>query len=196
MDPTHSPDDDWVPLPWTTLLFRLVIGIVALGGVLAAVGWLARGPLTAWSAWLVADLGYRGLFLGVILFDSTPFTTHDPLLLAALFSGYPLLPLGLTVSAGAFVAAWVNWLGGRWLGRRSPRLTALLVRYKIPSFLRYYGAWAMVVAGVIPMPFAIAAWGAGAAGVPPASLLAGAVARSIKVVIATALLQWSWRLTA
>lgn len=196
MDPSHTPDDDWVPISWSSVVFRLMGGLIVVGGLLAALGWAARGPLTAWSAWLVADLGYPGLLLGTLALDATPFTSHDPLLLAAMFAGFPFVPLAATVCFGAFVASWINWVGGRWLGRHSPWIQRMMIRYKIRPFLRYYGPWAMVVAGMIPMPFAIVAWGAGAAEVPPSTLFAGALTRTVKVLIGASLYAWSWHLTS
>lgn len=185
-------DDDFVPPPPWTIVRHLVLGLAAIFGVVFVLGLTLREPIEYYSELVVGSFGLTGVFAAVVLLDSTPFLTHEPILFTAFWANYPRLPLAGVLAAGSLTAACVNWIGGRFLGNHIPFLQRLIKRYKIRSFIDKYGALAVVGGAMLPMPFAIIGWGAGAAGAPFWAVFAGGIIRAIKIAAVLLALHLGW----
>ncbi len=187
-----ADDDEFVLPPLGSIVRHLVVGLAAVFGVVFLLGTLLREPLEHYSQLIVGKLGLGGVFVGVVLLDATPFLSHEPILVASYLAHYPLVPLGGVLAAGSLVAACVNWVLGRFLGNRIPPLQRLLRRYKVPSFIQKYGAMAIGGGAMLPMPFAIIGWGAGAAGAPFWTVIVGGVVRAVKILFMLAFVHLGW----
>jgi membrane protein YqaA with SNARE-associated domain len=187
-----SDDDEFVPPPPWTIVRHIVLGLLAIFGIVFVLGLTLRAPIEYYSKLIVGSLGLTGVFAGVVLLDSTPFLTHEPILFTAYFAKYPPIPLAAVLAAGSLTAACINWVGGRFLGNHIPPLQRLLKRYKIKSFIDKYGALAVVGGAMLPMPFAIIGWGAGAAGAPFWAVFAGGLVRALKIVAVLLFLHLGW----
>lgn len=191
----ESPDS-WDPPTPRVFLLRFgaaLLGVIAVVGLLGAV---LRGPITAASTGFVDHFGLPGVFVAVFIADVLPVSTHDPVLFAGHTGGLPFAPLALTAACGSIGAAWFDFGIGWLLGTRWRCVHALVERYRIPAFMRRYGPWAIAVAAILPVPFALVAWSAGMAGSPFRHLVAGSVLRASKIGITLTLIALGWGLAA
>lgn len=183
----------------SAMLDRSVWGKLALGSVLVLAlalvsGVLLREPLQTWGTAFLDRFGLAGLFVGVIITDSSILPmTNEPLVLLAIGAGVsPWTVIALTAIASA-CAGPVGWTAGHlvarhtplgpWLARRHPRVTGFLTRY---------GARFVAVAALLPFPFAVSTWLAGASEVRFAHLCLASLLRVPKTLFYGLLIVGGW----
>ena len=177
-----------------SLVLKAAVGVLALLAFAALTGLLLREPITAAATWLYARLGLAGIFLGVLITDSSPIPmTHEPVIFLAVSAGESPWRI-LAVSASASVLAGpTGWSGGRlarsnerfcdWLYGRFPKLVTLMERH---------GAKGVAIAGLLPVPFAVATWLAGMSGVRFGPLCAASLVRLPKTAFYLWLIHLGW----
>lgn len=182
------------PLALRALLWRMGVGLCTLLVVVLVAGVLLRDPIEQFSSVVVARFGLLGIFAMVTFVDTVPLT-HEPVLLIGLAGGLGFWPVWGVASAGSVTAGILGWWLGRWLGRFA-WVRHQLARYRIGPFLLRYGGAAVAVAALTPFPYAVATWASGAARLPFAPLLAGALLRMVKVWFYLSVLALGWSSTA
>ncbi len=185
---TAAPPGD--PIGLHTLMWRGGVGLLTIFAVVALVGWLAREPVTAVSTWFVANWGLAGVFVAVLAIDTVPLT-HEPVLLVGISGGLGFGPVWASAAAGSVAAGVVGWVCGRVLGRMG-WLSRLFERYRITEVLQRYGGYAVAVAALTPIPYAVTTWAAGAAHVPLLHVFLGSLVRILKVWIYLSLIVLGW----
>lgn len=145
------------------ILVALILGIGA-----ASLAYEAQ--MHAAAEWLLGTIGLGGLAAVLFVTDAivTP-VPPDVLLLVVAKSDLAddwarvVLLLG-AVSAAAGNAAW---LVGRWLGERAlPPSVLVRVRLRSRWLVERYGAWAVALGALTPVPFSITCWTAGLLDMP------------------------------
>lgn len=172
-------------------LARLVVGLVALVGVIALVGTAVRQPVATFSAGIVAELGLLGMFAAVLAMDPIPGLGFQPALFFGYTGGLPLLSLVFAAWSASLLASAAVWALGRSC-RNSTRLVALLDRSRLGGWLREHGVRTIAVAAVAPVPFGLATLGAGVLGVRFRDLLVGASFRGIKIAATAVAIGLGW----
>src|SRR5688500_678297 len=108
---TLDDDDKFVaPPPWT-IVRHTIVGLAVIFGIVFLLGALVREPIEHYSKVSIGEFGLAGVFAGVVVVDSTPFLTHDPILFTAFFAGYPPIALAAVMAVASLIAACVNWVG-------------------------------------------------------------------------------------
>ncbi len=188
-NPTPETNDDELAL--AVLVKRLALGIVVLFSLVVVLSLTLREPLEVVSAWFVDQFGLAGVLASTFLLDAIPFTTHEPILFFAFSGGLGYWKIFAAAATGSFCSGTLGWAIGHGLGWH-PRMKRMMLRYRIGPFLHQYGVWAIAVAATTPFPFAIATWGAGAAGVPWRDVLLGSLFRIPKVLFYLTLISVGW----
>ena len=157
--PVVPSDDGTTPTPApirtadvAVLVFKVVFGLLARGGVAALLARFLREEVSEIATALVAKLGLLGIAIGVFAADSVnvpiPVQTYQ---LAVIAEGGPqVAPLAVMVAASLLGGHLGFFLGGR-LERRAwvQRLLARVVRRREHLWERY-GYRALLLAAVIP----------------------------------------------
>lgn len=181
------------------MLDRAVWRKVAVGAALVlllalASGVLLREPLQAWGTIFIDRFGLPGLFVGVLITDTSivPLTS-EPLVLLAIGGGVPpWTAVGLTAVASV-CAGPLGWACGRLVARHTPLGPWLARRHpQVTGFLTRYGARFVAVAALLPFPFAVATWLAGASEVRMVHVLLASLLRVPKTLFYGALLVGGW----
>ena len=184
----HS--DDAPPLD--QLLRRLAVSLVVLIAVVVVLGVTVREPLSRVSEAFVDQFGITGVLVGCMIVDAIPGLTHEPLLLFGWEGGLGYWSIFAAAGTGSMLAGFVGFGIGRLLGRAG-WVHRMLHRYRVIAFLHRYGTTAIAVAALTPFPFAIATWGAGAAGIGLRPVLLGALFRYPKVLFYLSLIAVGWQ---
>jgi membrane protein YqaA with SNARE-associated domain len=97
---------------------------------------------------------------------------------------WPAVPLLLTMS----IASSVGGIGGYWIGRLLGHLRIVKMftsRFSVDGerLVNRYGIWAVVLAGLTPIPFSTVCWIAGMVHVNPHLLILATLSRFPRMVI-------------
>jgi membrane protein YqaA with SNARE-associated domain len=176
------------------LLRQLTGGVIVMMVLIGALAMVAQEPVELASAWFVERFGLWGVFLGVLVVDTTVFT-NEPLLFMAWQGGLGFWSVFVVASIASVVAGPLGWLYGRVLGR-SAWVQAAIRRRRIDVFLHRYGFWAVTVAALTPIPFSLSTWASGASGVPLAPVLLGSLFRIPKTLFYFVVMVFGWDLFA
>jgi hypothetical protein len=172
---------------------KILVGLVAIVGVVAAVASVLREPITRWSASAVHDLGLSGIFAAVFAMDPVPGLGFQPALFLGYTGGIALVPLVAAAWAASMLSSITVYGVGRRL-RESARLLAVLERYRIATWLRDHGVTTIAIAAIGPLPYGLATLGAGVVGVRFRHLLFGALFRGVKIAATAGAIGLGWGL--
>jgi membrane protein YqaA with SNARE-associated domain len=141
----------------------MIIGLVILVAAAGAVGLLLREPLVACASWFVERFGLAGVFVGVMVTDTSPLPlTHEPVLLLGVGAGINSWTLFGVAAAASTLSGPVGYFGG-WCVRRSRRFREWIEQRtpEITGWMREHGAKGVATAALLPIPFAVSTWLAG-----------------------------------
>ena len=173
------------------LIRRLIVGLAVLVIAAFVIGLTLRKPIEWLSAIFVENFGVAGIFTGVLVLDSIPFTMSEPLLLLGYAGGLGFWYVVLTASTASWLSGLLGWVIGRIVGQ-SEVVQAIFKRNKITPFMQRYGSFAIGVAALTPFPFAIATWSAGATKVPLSTVMISSLLRYPKTILYMSLVVWGW----
>lgn len=177
-------------------LIKVAVGALAVLILAGASGVLLREPILHWGAVFMDRFGLWGLFVGVVISDSSIVPlTNEPLVLLAISGGTsPWLAFAIT-ALGSTLAGPLGWLYGRTLARHTRLGPLLLHRYpSVFALLRRYGVRFVAMAAVFPFPFSVTTWLAGMAGLPLHQVALASLWRIPKTAFYVALLVGGWSL--
>jgi len=144
-------------------LLRMGGGIVLLVAGAAALAFLLEEPLSALARDCFDRLGMPGIFLGVLVADTSPLPlTHEPVLVLGVTAGVNPWQLWAVAGSASVLAGLVGYTAGAVLVSRSRLQAWLASRYPgFISFMEKHGVRGVAVAAILPIPFALATWSAG-----------------------------------
>jgi len=196
--PTTGAHLDAAPVAAPTvsrdLIRRAVVGIVVFLAIAGVLGWLLRAPMTEAGTWFVDAFGLAGLFAAVTLVDASPVPmTNEPLVVLALGGGMDVWGIFAIVSAASVFAGLVGHTSGRILCRVLP-IRDMVHRFspEAAAWIETRGAWGVAVAALLPIPYALATWTAGAMNVPLRDTMLASLLRVPKTAFYVALLAAGW----
>ncbi len=165
------------------LALKLAAGGVTAFGTAAALAYFLNEPLTSLSQELVASFGVLGLGAATLVIDSVPTPLSAvPLMLLAVKGGIPMLQVAAATIAASILAGWVGFGLGRLIGM--PRTLQVLMDQRFPGkldLLREHGVWGVAAIALLPLPFALGTWSAGALGVRTRGVLLATLLRAPKM---------------
>lgn len=178
------------------LLLRGFAGLAGLLVVAGVLGLLLREPITALAQAFMTRWGLPGLFVGVLITDTSLVpATNEPLLLLAYGGGASAWEVFVVASSASTLAGPVGWTLGRtlsavtnlegWLRRRHGRMVELLERNAVR---------ALILAALTPIPFALATWTAGALRFSFWTVCACSLFRVLKTAVYLSLIVGGWAL--
>lgn len=140
----------------------ITLGIVLL--VTAVAGWLLYDVLVDVGEWFVARMGAPGVFVAFLVTDAMGIPVPpDTFAMFALTGGMAFATIVAWGGTGSICGGTVGYFVGRAIGRtdRVDRLTHDN-RDQIAALVQRYGALAIAIAALTPLPYPFAAWAAGA----------------------------------
>jgi membrane protein YqaA with SNARE-associated domain len=177
------------------LIIKLGLVLVVLFFVVLVLGLTIREPIESIATVAVARYGRLGLFLAVMCVDTIPGLTNEPLLLLASSGGLGFMSILVAAGLGSVMGGVVGWFLGGHLRKFRP-LRERITRYGIEGYFQQYGGRTIAIAAVLPIPFALTTWAAGASGVDLRTLLLGAVWRIPKTGFYLTLIHYGWQVGA
>ncbi|MDC7245037.1 MAG: VTT domain-containing protein [Sphaerochaetaceae bacterium] len=145
-------------LDWSVIVRRTVVFLSIFVALFLTVFAFLRPQMESIARTVTVDLGYPGLFLFTLFVDMfiVPFSVDVVFPFAFEFD--PVIFLAVISFASAIAG-----IGGYWIGRLLGHLS--IVRTITGGFsedgerlIKKYGTWAIVIAGLTPIPFSTVCW--------------------------------------
>ncbi len=148
------------------LLLQTLGTLVVLGVILTIISTTFREPVEAWSQTFIEHTGFWGVGLGFMLPDALTLPIPpDAFLMAGYMGGLDFYSIALSASIGSIVGGTLGFLMIRkvsnfpWIQRRLDKKLKWGER-----FMSRYGAVALGLAALTPLPYSIICWACGATG--------------------------------
>ncbi len=165
------------------LIVSTLVGLLLLMGIAAVVGYAFREPLMRISRLFVESFGGFGVALGFFFPDAlTVPLPNDVASVLGLAGGLSFLEVTAWATGGSLIGGSVGYFIGRSL-RRTAIVRRVLERGDgaAQKTLTRYGALAVAVAAITPLPYSIFCWAAGAGQIPFQSFLLASSLRVVRV---------------
>lgn len=176
-------DGSWGGLDYRRLVLKIVFGVLALMVLLAFVGYVFRRPLVALSKLFVQHLGGPGVAVGFFLPDAfTIPMPNDAFSTFGLLGGLGFWTVVFWGSLGSLAGGSVGYGVGRllqhtrWFRRMMARRGA-----EVHAMVRRYGAYALALAALTPIPYSLACWASGAGNMRFSRFFAVSLLRIVRV---------------
>lgn len=137
------------------LVRRALLGVGVIFVLIAVLARTFREPLQRWGEYFVGRFGMAGLFAGTFIADafSCPIPPHV-YMMAAVTSGRPQLPSITVISVASVLAGLTGYRMASQLSRIAFfRRLLERTRRHVDRLFERWGPWAILVAGISPLPF-------------------------------------------
>ena len=158
-----SADEEQGAINGRALFLRMIVGLLLLIGALVLLSTYFREPIMAFSRGFVEQYGGFAVFGGIFLADAfvAPIP-HDLLTGVALLGGLGFWSVVGLASAGSLIGGTVGFV----LASRMSHFASVerFIKKRIASaerIVRRYGALAVAIGAVSPLPYSLSAWAAG-----------------------------------
>ncbi|MDY0000901.1 MAG: VTT domain-containing protein [Polyangia bacterium] len=158
-----------------------ILGMLVVIGLVVAARYLIGDQLAMASNWLTRKGGYAGAFLSTWAIDTFTLPVSPDIILAFVSHDGGHLNHGIAlalISMASVAGGNTGFYLARWLGR-SPWVQRRLAKsyQKGQRLFRRFGVWAVVIAGLTPVPFSIVCWLAGLYGMSPSRFFLATLSR-------------------
>ncbi len=118
--------------------------------------------LKQWAEEVVADYGYLGIFIISFTESIIQPVPPDPFITGGTAFGLVPLYAALIAAFGSVLGGLVGYFLGKFLGEPIVKKFVSEKHYEKGEILfRKYGIWAVIIAGITPIPFKVICWMAG-----------------------------------
>lgn len=178
----------------TVKLIGTLIILVLLGGLC---GILFRGQIEFIGSWLINQLGLWGLVIGTLITDTSPLPlTSEPIAIIGFGAKLPLWTIILTMSATSHCAGPLGYLCGHSVRNFSFVQNLLKGKLKpLSSFVHKHGIVAVAMGALLPIPYALTTWIAGAVGIGFWYTFLASTLRWVKTATYVYLLSLGWMMS-
>ena len=165
MNATEISDD---PPSSSQTAIKILFGFATVF-VLAVLGSVyLKDFFTTAGVWVVDNLGLPGLFGAWVLIDTVPTPmSYAPIMFLSIKGGLNHWVILAVASVASMTGGMIGFTIGHWIGM--PQRVRSWFDEKYPGkyeILQRHGAWGIVIVGLLPMPFALGTWTAGAMRIP------------------------------
>ncbi|MFW5920298.1 MAG: YqaA family protein [Polyangiales bacterium] len=167
------------------LAVRALLAVAAFFGALLVVARVWHQELVAVSRWFVTTLGGPGLAVGFFIPDALTIPLpQDAFTAFAYVGGMGFWGVVAWASAGSLAGGSTGWLLGRRIGRTG-WWRRLHRRYRIDpeALAKRYGAGALAIGALTPLPYSIMCWTCGALGMGYGRFIAVSLLRIVRVAV-------------
>ncbi|MFA6688991.1 MAG: YqaA family protein [Sphaerochaetaceae bacterium] len=168
---------------WRQLLLKTAVLMCAFLVIYAIALYFVKDEYAEIGQWVITHMGHRGIGVFVFLVDMLIVPMSVDLVFPFVLTWNPvslLSVMGIASALGGYAGYWI----GRLLG------AIPFIRRFTTSFSRdgermiaRYGVWAVVIAGLTPIPFSTVCWLAGMLKVPAGRTLLACFSRIPRMVI-------------
>ena len=178
----------------TAKLIGTLILLILLGGLC---GVLFRSQIEFLGSWLIGQLGIWGLVIGTLITDTSPLPlTSEPIAIIGFGAKVPLWIIICTMSATSHLAGPIGYLCGHSVRNFSFVQKLLNGKLKpLSLFVHKHGIAAVAMGALLPIPYALTTWIAGAVGIGFWHTFLASTLRWVKTATYVYLLSLGWMMS-
>jgi membrane protein YqaA with SNARE-associated domain len=180
-----------IQTPSYTRLALTLCGLIILG---VGCAFLARGHIESAGVWLIDSYGLWGISIATVITDTSPLPlTSEPIALLGLGADIPVWQIILFMGGTSHLCGPLGYAMGMLVGKIG--LTKAMKRAALTpvvNYVRMYGVRAVAMGALLPIPYALTTWTAGALGVSFWGVLAASSLRWIKTAVYVSLIAGGW----
>jgi membrane protein YqaA with SNARE-associated domain len=162
------------------MIVKFIFGLLLLIASAAFCAWAFHEEVEHYGQLFIDKYGLLGIAIGTLICDTSPIPlTNEPLALIALGANIPFWHIVVTMSIASHCGAPLGYLCGYFLGKQN--WFQKLVQNKHPDLMdkgKEYAVRAVALGALLPIPYAITTW------------VAGAVQADFKMVVLAGSLRW------
>jgi membrane protein YqaA with SNARE-associated domain len=140
------------------------ITIILLVGMVVIFSLTIKDEMIFYSEKILTEVGYSGLFFGMLLSDSLPiFIPPDAFLVFSIAAEMDAFWVIFFCSTGSILGGCLSYCIGRFLIPKFSAGRKIILRYedKLLPYIRKYGFWAVVLSALTPIPYSWMAYTTG-----------------------------------
>ncbi len=142
-----------------------------------------RSELESLGQWTVENLGLAGVFAFVLLIDCFIIPATADLVFPLTIGWEPILLLSV-VSAASIIGGFCGFLIARRLAHiKAVQDAVAYYRHRGEELIRRFGVWAVVIAGLTPVPYSTVSWIAAMAGMGSREYLMASLSRIPRFIL-------------
>lgn len=170
-------------IQWKQLLGRALLFTFLMLIFYGITAYLFHEELKEAGIWLGENLGFFGVALYVYVVDAIIIPATADIVFPFTIGWNPVILL--SVMSAASMAGGIT---GYWIARSFNKLTFVSrmtsgYRERGIKLIREYGAWAVVIAGLTPIPYSTVCWIAGLLNVPPNKVMVATLSRAPRIIL-------------
>lgn len=176
------------------MILQFIFGLMLLVAVGALCAWFFRDEVQYYGSLFIENYGLMGIAVGTLICDTSPIPlTNEPIALIALGAGIPFWEIVITMSFASHCGAPIGYICGYFLGKQPWFLK--LVSQKYPNAFnkgQRYAVRAVALGALLPIPYAITTWVAGAVNADFKMVVLAGTFRWIKNIMSVSLVAGGW----
>lgn len=187
-----STEDSSIETPSPTRIIAALFGLVVIGSLGAYFG---RSYIEAAGIWLIQNYGLWGIAMATLITDTSPLPlTSEPVALLGLGAEIPFWHIILFMGGTSHLCGPLGYVFGALVGRVGLKHIVKRVPSLMPviAYVRQHGVKAVAMGALLPIPYALTTWTAGALGVSFWGVCAASSLRWLKTLIYVSLLAGGW----
>ena len=178
-------------------IIQAIIGLLILIVVGAGCSYLLREEIQFYGTMLIENFGLWGLVMGTIITDTSPLPlSSEPVAILGLGADLNLLDIIWTMSLTSHLSGPLGYFLGNIFSKT--RLVSYLLNHKlvyIKEFVQKHGIKAVCMGALLPIPYALTTWTAGAVGISFWGTFWASSLRWVKTSLYVYLLSLGWNIT-
>lgn len=188
---TSNPLQTIKPPSLTKVLGSLLF-LVLLGGLCA---FLAKAQIESAGEWLLSKYGLFGISIATLITDTSPLPlTSEPIALLGVGAKIPIWKLIVVMSATSHLSGPLGYILGKSVSKIEAVQNLLSGRIApFMNFVRQNGLKAVAMGAILPIPYALTTWTAGALGVSFWGVVTVSSLRWVKTSIYIGLIAIGWK---
>ncbi|MEC8381845.1 MAG: hypothetical protein VXZ96_16060 [Myxococcota bacterium] len=192
MLPASATEETTIETPSTARIIAALIGLVLLGSLGAYFG---RGYIEMAGTWLIHNYGLWGIAMATLITDTSPLPlTSEPVALLGLGAEIPFWHIILFMGGTSHLCGPLGYGFGALVGRVGLKhiVKKIPTLQPVIAYVRQHGVKAVAMGALLPIPYALTTWTAGALGVSFWGVCAASSLRWLKTLIYVSLLAGGW----
>ena len=176
------------------MIIQFIFGLIILVAIGALCAWLFNEEVQYYGNLFIDKYGLMGIAVGTLICDTSPIPlTNEPIALIALGAGIPFWDIVITMSFASHCGAPIGYVCGYFLGQQA--WFQRLATQKYPNAFKNsqrHAVKAVALGALLPIPYAITTWVAGAVKADFRLVVLAGSLRWIKNIMSVSLVAGGW----
>ena len=175
-------------------IIQAILGLFMLVAVGAACSYLLKDEIQLYGSLMIEKFGLWGLVIGTVITDTSPLPlSSEPIAILGFGANLELVDIILTMSLTSHLSGPLGYILGRFFSKT--KVVSHLLNHRLAyvrDFVKQHGLKAVCMGALLPIPYALTTWTAGAVGISLWGTFLASSLRWVKTGLYVYLLSLGW----